>query len=237
MRTSPENTLKALSRAKEEGVDGIEFDVQLSADGEPFLFHDDNALRVCGRDVEIARLPWRKIRELRAFGHHPIPHLDEMLAAMADWRGAELYLDLHQPSVPLAETTARRLAASDVRSRSFILDFYKNRALLAAAKRAAPTIRIAVMPGPPWQTARSCALGAEAISLGWDGKLTRALYRAASRLYDVPAAIAAARRRGVAVNGGVANDPGEVAYFLAQGLDGIWTDDLVMARRALLTNG
>ena len=46
MRTSPENTIEALLRAQQEGVDGIEFDVQLSADGELFLFHDENALRV-----------------------------------------------------------------------------------------------------------------------------------------------------------------------------------------------
>lgn len=209
MKTSPENTLEALSRARAEGVDGIEFDVRLSADGEPFLFHDDDARRVCGRDVPMSALRWSEVRELRVFGRHPIPHLDEVLEAMADWPGAELFLDLHQPSVPLAETAARRLTASGV--------------------------RLAAMPGPPWLTAASCDLGAEAISLGWDGRLTRALYRALATVYDVRAQVEKAKRRGVAVSGGVANAPDEVRYFVAQGIDTIWTDDLAMARNALET--
>lgn len=233
MRTSPENTIEALTRAQREGVDGIEFDVQLSADGEPFLFHDDSALRVCGRDVPVAGLTWRELKELKVFGRHPIPHLDDALSAMENWPGAELFLDIHQPSVPLAEAAGRSLAGSSVRARSFLLDFYKSRHLLLAAKKAAPAVRLAVMPGPPWDTRASCDLGAEALSLGWDGRLTRVLYRAACALYDLPAQVAKAKARGVSVSGGVANEPDAVRYFLAQGMDGIWTDDLVMARRVL----
>lgn len=233
MRTSAENTISALLRAKQEGVDGIEFDVQLSADGELFLFHDDNALRVCGRDVPVAGLKWREIQELKVFGRYAIPHLDDALAAMEGWPGAELFLDLHQPSVPLAEAAGLRLEGSRVGARSFILDFYKSRHLLLAAKKAAPAVRLAVMPGPPWYTQASCDLGAEAITLGWDGKLTRALYRAACALYDLPAEVAKAKARGVAVSGGVANEPDSVRTFVAQGMDGIWTDDLAMARRTL----
>lgn len=237
MLTSPENTLESLFRAKQEGVDGIELDVQLSADGEPFIFHDDNALRVCGRDVPVAGLKWRELKELKAFGRYPIPHLDDALAAMESWPGAELFIDLHQPNVHLAEETARHVAKSAVVDRSYILDFYKSRHLLFAAKKEAPTVRIAVMPGPPWHTRASCDMGAEAISLGWDGRLTRVLYRAACAVYDLPAEVNKAKARGVSVSGGVANDPAAVRYFVAQGMDGIWTDDLAMARAALEESG
>jgi glycerophosphoryl diester phosphodiesterase len=233
MRTSPENTLESLRRAKAEGADGIELDVQLSADGEPFIFHDDGALRVCGKDAPVAKMRWRELRDLRVFGKYPIPHLSDALEDMADWPGAELFLDLHQPRVDLAEATARRVAASPVRDRTFLLDFYTSRHLLRAAKEAAPSVRIAVMPGPPWDVKAACDLGAEAISLGWDGRLTRVLYRAACALYDLPGEVRKAKARGVAVSGGVANDPGAVRFFLGQGMDGIWTDDLDMARRAL----
>lgn len=233
MLTSPENTLEALKRAKTEGVDGIELDVQLSADGELFIFHDDNALRVCGKDAPVAKMKWRELKELKVFGKYAIPHLDDALEDMNGWPGAELFLDLHQPSVPLAEATARRVAASPVRDRTFLLDFYKSRHLLIAAKKAAPTVRIAVMPGPPWDTKASCDMGAEAISLGWDGKLTRVLYRAACAVYDLPGEVKKAKARGVSVSGGVANEPDAVRFFLGQGMDGIWTDDLAMTRRTL----
>lgn len=233
MLTSPENTLESLQRAKREGADGIELDVQLSADGELFIFHDDNALRVCGKDAPVAKLRWRELRELKVFGKYAIPHLDDALEDMSGWPGAELFLDLHQPSVPLAEAAARCVAASPVRERTFLLDFYKSRHLLHAAKNAAPAARIAVMPGPPWDTRAACDMGAEAISLGWDGRLTRVLYRAACALYDLPAEVRKAKARGVAVSGGVANEPDAVRFFLGQGMDGIWTDDLDMARRTL----
>jgi hypothetical protein len=152
---------------------------------------------------------------------------------MHAWPGAELFLDLHQPSVPLAEATARRAASSSVRDRTFLLDFYKSRHLLIAAKKAAPSVRIAVMPGPPWDTKASCDLGAEAISLGWDGRLTRVLYRAACAVYDLPGEVAKAKSRGVCVSGGVANEPDAVRFFLGQGMAGIWTDDLAMTRLTL----
>ena len=222
MLTSPENTLESLQRAKREG-----------ADGEPFIFHDDGALRVCGKDAPVAKMKWRELKDLKVFGKYAIPHLDDALEDMSNWPGAELFLDLHQPRVDLAETTARRVAASPVRDRTFLLDFYKSRHLLIAAKKAAPSVRIAVMPGPPWDTQASCDLGAEAISLGWDGRLTRVLYRAACALYDLPGEVRKAKTRGVAVSGGVANEPDAVRFFLGQGMDGIWTDDLLMTRRTL----
>ncbi len=233
MITSPENTLEALRRASAEGVDGIEFDVQLSADGELFVFHDDNARRLCGRDVPVARLKWRELKELKVFGRHPIPHLDDVLGAMEGWRGADLFLDLHQPSTVLSEAVARRLADFPARERSFLLAFYKDRHLLLAAKRAAPSVRIAAMPGPPWHTRPSCDLGVSAISLGWDGRLTRILYRAAGLLHNVGGEVERAKARGVSVSGGIANNPTDVRYFVAQGMDAIWTDDLAMARGAL----
>lgn len=233
MRTSPENTLESLFRARNMGADGIELDVQLSADGELFIFHDADALRVCGRKGPVAAMKWRELKELKAFGRWPIPHLDDALAALEGWPGAELFLDLHQPSVPLAEAAARRVAESRVAGRAFLLDFYKSRHLLFAAKKAAPAVRLAVMPGPPWDVRASCDMGAEAISLGWDGRLTRVLYRAACAVYDLPAEVNKAKARGVAVSGGVANEPDAVRYFVAQGMDAIWTDDLAMTRAAL----
>ena len=38
---APENTLASLRAAMEAGADALEFDLQVSADGVAFLFHDD----------------------------------------------------------------------------------------------------------------------------------------------------------------------------------------------------
>ena len=44
-RYAPENTLPAVTYAGQIGADGVEFDVQISYDGIPFLMHDDTLKR------------------------------------------------------------------------------------------------------------------------------------------------------------------------------------------------
>lgn len=63
-RLAPENTIEAFEVASRLGADAVETDVHLSADGEVFVFHDDDTARVTGvagtiegrRREEIARL-------------------------------------------------------------------------------------------------------------------------------------------------------------------------------------
>ncbi|MDF1692799.1 MAG: glycerophosphodiester phosphodiesterase family protein [Zhongshania sp.] len=46
----PENTLIAFQQAIAAGAVNIELDIQISADGVPFVFHDPNLQRMCGCD-------------------------------------------------------------------------------------------------------------------------------------------------------------------------------------------
>jgi glycerophosphoryl diester phosphodiesterase len=51
---APENTLAAFNRAFADGVEGIEFDVQLSRDGVPVVIHDATLKRTGGRVRSVA---------------------------------------------------------------------------------------------------------------------------------------------------------------------------------------
>ncbi len=230
----PENTLESLRGARDEGADGIELDVQLSADGEPFMFHDDDLRRAAGRREKVAKLSWSQLKDQRVFGGHPIPHLDEVLEAMESWPEGQLTLDLHQNSLPLAETVARHVAASPARERVAILAFYSQRHMLLRIRETDPSIRLSLMPELPWNT-RVCAekLKATELCLGWSGGFTRFLYGLATRFYDVAPEIHRARRAGVLVSGGVANTAEDIHFVLSQGVDGIWTDDVRLTRRVL----
>lgn len=96
---APENTLRAFERAIEQGADRIELDLQRSADGEVFVFHDATLERLTAtegvaRDQEIERL-----RELNVLAdlHAPapdtcIPTLDEVLHAVGE--RIPLYLEI-----------------------------------------------------------------------------------------------------------------------------------------------
>lgn len=60
----PENSLKAFERAVESGY-GMELDVQLSADGQVVVFHDDDLKRICGPDKRVDELTFEQLRKLR----------------------------------------------------------------------------------------------------------------------------------------------------------------------------
>ncbi|MGH8618236.1 MAG: glycerophosphodiester phosphodiesterase [Burkholderiales bacterium] len=70
----PENTLEAFAAAAREGVDGIETDVRLAADGTPLLVHD----RVTPQGRAVSALTREALA--RDFGH-AVPRLDEALDA------------------------------------------------------------------------------------------------------------------------------------------------------------
>ena len=78
-RTVPENSLPAFAAAGEAGY-GIELDVQLSADGQVVVFHDDDLARACGDPRAVADLNAAELCTLRLFGTvERIPLLAEVL--------------------------------------------------------------------------------------------------------------------------------------------------------------
>ena len=76
----PENSLAAFSNAIDNGY-GIEIDVQLSSDGELFVFHDHTAKRMCGVDKNLSEMTSDEIKSLRLLDtDEHIPTLAEVLS-------------------------------------------------------------------------------------------------------------------------------------------------------------
>lgn len=76
----PENSLAAYSNAIDNGY-GIEIDVQLSSDGEIFVFHDPTATRMCGVEKKLSEMTANEIKQLRLRGtDEHIPTLAEVLS-------------------------------------------------------------------------------------------------------------------------------------------------------------
>ena len=75
----PENSMAAFRRAIEAGY-GIELDVQLTADDELVVFHDETLKRVCGDRRTLHELSYPELQELRLFGtEERIPLFREVL--------------------------------------------------------------------------------------------------------------------------------------------------------------
>ena len=91
----PENSLGAFQAACAAGY-GIELDVQLSADGEAMVFHDDDLERMTGAPGRLSDRTTTELSELRLKGtDERIPTLAETLALVG--RRAMVHIELKTP--------------------------------------------------------------------------------------------------------------------------------------------
>jgi len=77
----PENGFAAFAAALEIGA-GIECDLRLTVDNRIVVFHDEDALRVCGSPLRIRASKQRDLARLRV-GEQPMPTLESLLALVA----------------------------------------------------------------------------------------------------------------------------------------------------------
>lgn len=117
----PENTLQGLESAVSLGVRYVEFDVQLTADNVPVVFHDADLARVGGRPECVHDLTWSALAELPVgevarLGHahaftYP-PSLAQAVDALAGWDGVTAFVEIKRSSLRRfgRETVLRRIA-------------------------------------------------------------------------------------------------------------------------------
>lgn len=103
---APENTLTSIRSAAEQGAPWVEFDVMLTADAVPVLFHDDTLTRTTGLEAAMAETPYARVAELEAgtwfdpaFTGEPVPTLAQALALV-------LELGVH-PDIEIKPTPGR----------------------------------------------------------------------------------------------------------------------------------
>ncbi len=103
---APENTLASIRKAAELGAHWVEFDVMLTGDGVPVLYHDDNLQRITGMDALMATTPYDTVRTLDAaswFGPGVAP---ESVPSLEDALKLLLELDL-RPNIEIKSTPGR----------------------------------------------------------------------------------------------------------------------------------
>ena len=74
-----ENSPAAFYLAVSDGADMIEFDVRLSADGVPVVFHDDRTGRTAKGNLAVARTPAARLRAVRLKNGETLPLLADVL--------------------------------------------------------------------------------------------------------------------------------------------------------------
>ncbi|MDP6763496.1 MAG: ChbG/HpnK family deacetylase [Planctomycetota bacterium] len=93
-----ENTLAAFELAVGLGVDFVECDPRVTADGEFVLMHDETVDRTTDGTGRVADMSLEAVRGLRTQGGHRVPTLRELLHFAAG-RRLGVYLDIKEPSL------------------------------------------------------------------------------------------------------------------------------------------
>lgn len=98
---APENTLAAFRKAVEGGY-GIEFDVQLSKDNVPVIFHDAKLDRMCGQSGKVWEYTLEELKQFRILNtNEQIPTLEEALQIIQDKVPILVEYKLHSASAAM----------------------------------------------------------------------------------------------------------------------------------------
>jgi glycerophosphoryl diester phosphodiesterase len=231
----PENSLLAFRNALTLGVDFLEADVHLSADGEVIVLHDPTLDRTTTGhgavgDVRLADLASLRLRAGDGKAtEEPIPTLAQLLALLGDSR-AQLLLEIkigpgrrRYPEVE--EKTLARIRAAGVRERIIVTSFDAD--TLGRVRALEPTMRTALLVSRsrverdrvPAAAAVRWATDVGAFQLGIEHRALNA------------EVIAAARRSGLRVAAWTVNDESDIRRVLALEADVVITDRPDLALR------
>jgi len=148
----PENTLVALESALRAGVHGVEFDVQITADGIPVLIHDEHLLRTAGLDRDVRRMTFA---ETRAVSVHErarlgeaerdvaMPSLAEAVELLCGWPEAVPFVEIKPESATAYradDVTARVMdVIAPIMDRAVVISF-SERVVMTARRLGAAAV-------------------------------------------------------------------------------------------------
>ena len=92
----PENTIAAFQQAIDDGVDWLEFDVQMTLDGELVVFHDLTVERTTDGEGAVKDLTFAEIRSLDAGNGEIVPTFSEVVQ-LAKEAGANILPEAANP--------------------------------------------------------------------------------------------------------------------------------------------
>lgn len=223
---APENTLEAFRLAAEQGADGIELDVHLSADGELVVIHDETVDRTSDGSGAVSAMSLESLRGLdfsngkEGYAEVRIPTLAEVFELVRPTRmvvNVELKTNLNfQPGIE--PKLAELVAASGMGERVLISSF--NHLTLKTLQQIAPQLPVALLFDEimylPWEYARD--FGAVAIHPAYS-------------YLQVNGAVELAHAAGVRINPWTIDDPAHLRWALGLGVDAVITNTPDVALR------
>lgn len=218
---APENTLPAFRIGLAAGADGVEFDVQRTADGHLVVFHDDDLKRIAGVTGRIVTSTLAMLRELdvgRYFGPQfageVIPTLDEVLDSLP----GDCFINIEAKRFKMRSDGLEAGLVEAIRRRNLFdrcLVSGFNPVIIRRVRRMDTRISIGLLYEPDLPLMLGVAWPRRVMRVQalhpWTGQLTEKL-------------VQQAHREGYPVNTWTVNAPEEMRRVIDLGVDGIITD-------------
>lgn len=225
----PENTRRAFRAAAEAGVDALETDVRLTADGEVVVFHDADGARTCGQPARLRAVPWSEVEGWDAGeGEHPM-RLMELLEA---WPDLFVNIDVKDDSEEAALRTLEVVRASGREASVGLATFHP--AVSTALRHAGWTGQLGLVSREVAAARLLPAVVARRLIHGDAAQIPT--HQGAIRL-DGAGFIARCHRLGLRVDYWTIDDPAEAVRLVRRGADGIVTNDPAAVGAALASRG
>jgi glycerophosphoryl diester phosphodiesterase len=219
----PENTLASFDLAVQRGADAVEFDVRLTADGEPVVLHDPDLARTTDREGPVCALTLDEVRRARIGGEHQVPTLIEALALLSGRAAVDIELKnipgeagFTSEDEPLVEATLAALETSAYVGPVLLSSF--NPSSIAYARRAAPDVPTGLLTAYDVEADASLAFAARE-GHPWVLPFIRMVAGAAAgypgRVHDA----------GLRLGTWITDDPEEALALFRAGVDAVATND------------
>ncbi len=224
----PENTAAAFREALRLGVDAIEFDVRLTADGHGILLHDATVDRTTNGKGVAADMTLPELQSLDAGSWFGPAFAGERLLSLSealDLLPTGVRLNVHVKAYPsdrerIIPLVVRELIRRDRLRSAFLASDQES---LAMARRVESGLAVCNLSTSPTDSylRRSEAIGCLILQPG--------------NAMTTPELVAQAHARGMEVNPFFADNSAEMRRLIACGVDGILTNEPARLQRLLQT--
>lgn len=230
-KLAPENTMAAIDNGMLLGSDGLEIDVQLSADGIPVVIHDQTLDRTTDRTGAVRAMSAADLARVDAGYHfeldgkHPfrgqgigIPRLDDVLARHP---GARVIIEMKGGQPELARAVGHSIKKSDAIDRTCVGSFHQSSIDIIRAEHPEVTTS-ASQEEARWTLHRSWVRWPWTRSRAW---VAFQVPEKAGRMRVVSRAfVRHVHREGHFVQVWVVNERADIERLLDWGIDGIISD-------------